>query len=229
MLLRALQRILEPCGVSAKSIREWGSTVSSLPVAVESKAIEPSSGEDKEHSDVLSGQYYIYINYRNAPFFVRRTQITPSKNLLKIRKHKKVQEESSIERDNKVLEILKSYKKIHGYASVGSELSNDMKVISSMKLDMELGRLKGKSIDLVRSRRRSRVYISKSLNIKDVNRSIDRYWHADRNSGSVARSVFVGMVTMFDEMISKLIREIIISKPELINSFSLSVDRKSVV
>lgn len=177
----------------------------------------------------LSGQYYIFVGYKEKPENVSRTVITRSKSQIVARKDSSYDITPGERPTDQLTDLLDSYEDLSGYGIVGNEAAAELSILPDIKLEILLQNETGKSISLIKDRPHHRLYISRSLDIKKVNSGIAKYWHAYRNSYAVRNAIFSGLVTAFDEAIARLIRTSLRTVPGLLNSFDLNIPYSDVV
>lgn len=180
------------------------------------------------YPEMLSGQYYILVSYKGESKRIYQTTVTPDRAVL-LKRSTYGAVKGAPEPVGQIVELLDGYRKLSGYAIVGDEAASELSVLSKAKLEFAMKREEGKTVDLVKSGKKHSLYVSRSLDIKNVSRAIDKYWHTKENGYAVNNAIFVGMVSMFDELIAKLIRESLKSVPELMNSFAMSIPYSEIV
>lgn len=174
----------------------------------------------------LNGQYFVYVGYGSGRKRVRRTAISSSIKEIKSRSGRNVADE---EAQAAFATILGEYGRISGYAIVADQAAQEVSVLPRIRLRYELDEQVGDTLEHLSKRPSYDLFVSKSLDIKNTRKSIDKYWHSVTNSFAVQSAIFVGMITVFDEALAKLIRNALVHVPELMNSFGSQISYKDIV
>lgn len=175
----------------------------------------------------LSGQYYIHLVYSAGKRHLLRSAVVNSRrSLFDLSEGKNVK---GSEGDAQLTSLLDEHKKISGYASIGHQASSEISSLSTLRLKYELEQEVDSSLIRVKKRGRSDLFVSKTLDVKNAKKSIEKYWHSVAHGYSVQNAIFVGMVTTFDELVAQLIRNVLKHVPEILNSFSLEIPYRDVV
>lgn len=185
-----------------------------------------NSGDSLISGNQLNGQYFVYIGYGSGRKRVRRTAISSSIKEIKSRSGRNVADE---EAQAAFATILSEYGRISGYAIVADQAAQEVSVLPRLRLRYELDEQIGDTLEHLSKRPSYDLFVSKSLDIKNARKSIDKYWHSVTNSFAVQSAIFVGMITVFDEALAKLIRNALVHVPELMNSFGSQISYKDIV
>jgi hypothetical protein len=188
---------------------------------------EPLFASTASNVGDLSGQYYVHVVYSNDRRHVVRTAVVTNRQSLLARNIGR--NIANSEPQSHLSSLLDEHKKISGYAAIGHQTCSEVSTLPTLRLRHELDKELGKSIERVKKRVKSDLFVSRTLDNKNVSDSISKYWHSISHGYAVQNAIFVGMVTTFDELIAQLIRNVLKHTPEILNSFALQIPYKDVV
>ena len=131
--------------------------------------------------------------------------------------------------EKRFLQLLADFERIDSYATTGDLSSHATFDLPDVRLKRYFATDLTKCAKLIRSRSRSDLFVTHSLDIEELQTHLDRYMSAKRHSYAVRQAIFSGLVSSFDELLSALIRTMLRERPDIIKSMKQTVAIEDVV
>lgn len=178
----------------------------------------------------IVGQYLFYIDYNEHPHDIRQTGLVKNPGSLLNRKRAINRVSSYNDRDlSEAADLSKLYARVRGYTNAANNVMQSMSYFPAVRLTRYLEGGADGQLELVRSRKRSRLYVSKSLDVKSLNKEIGLFGSNFQNGYAISNAIFSGLVSTFDELLGLIIKVAIRSKPEILNGIGRNVPYSEIV
>lgn len=178
----------------------------------------------------IVGQYLFYINYNEHPHDIHRTGLVKNRSTLLNRKRVINRISPHNDRDlSEAADLSNLYARIRGYTNAAINVMRSMSYFPAVQLTRYLEDGADNQLELVRSRKRSRLYVSKSLDVKSLRKEVGLFGSNFQNGYAISNAIFSGLVSTFDELLGLIIKFAIRSKPEILNGIGKNVAYSEIV